>query len=79
MATVRIRYFASLKEHRGLGEETVETTPGETLGQLYQRLFPTQAAGGLPIAYARNLAYTTGADVPEDGDEISFLPPIGGG
>ena len=41
-----------------------------------RRLFPP---GDLPVAYARN-ASTAGRDeVPEDGDEVVFLPPIGGG
>lgn len=76
---VRLRYFAVLREQRGRDEEWVEVNEGETLGALYARLFPPSPAGVLPIAYARNREYTTAADRPEDGDEISFLPPIGGG
>ena len=76
MAVVRVRYFAALRERKGREEEDVELVPGETLGGLYRRLFPP---GELPVAYARN-ASTAGRDeVPEDGDEIVFLPPIGGG
>ncbi len=79
MASVRVRYFASLREQRGTDEERVEIHEGETLGALYQRLFPPSPAGSLPVAYARNLVYASAEDVPLDGDEISFLPPIGGG
>ena len=76
---VRIRYFAVLRERRGREEEWVEVIDGETLGAIYARLFPPTRDGVLPIAYARNREYTTAADRPEEGDEISFLPPIGGG
>lgn len=79
MIRVRVRYFAVLREQRGTNEEWVDVGPGETLGEIYTRLFPPGREGVLPIAYARNLEYTTAADRPEDGDEISFLPPIGGG
>lgn len=79
MATVRVRYFASLKEQRGVEEEDVELQPGDTLRSLYHRLCPEQAAGGLPVAYACNHAYAEATHQPAAGDEISFLPPIGGG
>ncbi len=79
MATVRVRYFAALRERRGRDEEQVEVLPGETLGALYERLFPTGPEGRLPVAYARNHAYASATEVPEEGDELSFLPPIGGG
>lgn len=79
MATVHVRYFATLREWKGCECEEVALMPGETLGQLYSRLFPPRPDGILPVAYARNQAYARANDLPEDGDEISFLPPIGGG
>lgn len=79
MATVRVRYFAVLRERRGLDEEAVELVEGETLAGLYDRLFPAGPAGRLPVSYARNHAWARGTDLPQDGDEVSFLPPIGGG
>ena len=56
----------------------MQLNPGETLGDLFARLFPGPM-GQLPVAYARNLAYASADDRPANGDEISFLPPIGGG
>jgi molybdopterin converting factor small subunit len=53
--------------------------PGESLGALYARLFPPTPDGVLPIAYARNREYARADEIPADGDEIVFLPPIGGG
>jgi molybdopterin converting factor small subunit len=76
---VRVRYFASLRERRGRDEEMVALRPGESLEQLYVRLFPAGPEGFLPVAYARNAAVARGTDRPEDGDEVAFLPPVGGG
>jgi sulfur-carrier protein len=74
-----VRYFATLRERRGRDDEWVEVRPGETLGALYARLFPPTAEGSLPVAFARNRDYARAEDVPVDGDEIVFVPPIGGG
>ena len=76
---VRVRYFASLREQKGTEVEEVALRPGETLGALYLRLFPPGPAGVLPVAYARNAAVARATDTPADGDEIAFLPPVGGG
>ncbi|MEQ1506586.1 MAG: MoaD/ThiS family protein [Myxococcota bacterium] len=79
--SVRVRYFAALRERIGREVDEVELVPGETLAALYARLCPTTLFDGqrLPVAYARNHAYASGDDQPADGDEIGFLPPIGGG
>lgn len=79
MPTVKVLYFAVLRERRGRDEETIEVEPGTTLGALYLRLFPPGPDGALPVAHARNGAYASPADAAEDGDEIAFLPPLGGG
>jgi len=76
---VRVRYFASLRERRGRDEEEVALEPGETLEHLYLRLFPAGHEGVLPVAYARNASVARGSDRPQDGDEVAFLPPVGGG
>lgn len=76
---VQVRYFAALREQRGATTETVDITEGETLEALYERLFPGPADGRMPIAYARNHTHARPTDVVEDGDEIAFLPPVGGG
>lgn len=76
MPVVRIRYFAALRDRKGTDAEDVALLPGETLRALYVRLFPP---GDLPVAYARNHATAPPDEVPADGDEIVFLPPVGGG
>ena len=73
---VRVRYFAGLRERRGTSTEEVSVTEGETLQALYERLFEEPR---VPVAYARNHAHAQAADRIEDGDEVAFLPPVGGG
>jgi sulfur-carrier protein len=73
---VKVRYFAALRERAGKDEEWVDIEDGLTLEGLYTRLFPGL---GLPVAHARNHAHADPTELLADGDEVVFLPPIGGG
>lgn len=79
MASVTVRYYAVLREWRGTDHEVVAVRPGETVAALYARLFPPGPGGALPVGFARNREYVGGDVVVGDGDEIVFLPPLGGG
>lgn len=79
MPRVTVRYFAVLRERRGTDEEQVEVAQGETIEALYHRLFPPGPLGSLPVGYARNQQYVSGTEALTDGDEVVFLPPLGGG
>jgi molybdopterin converting factor small subunit len=50
--------------------------PGTTIHALYASLCPPAA---LPVAYARNGLRVKAEELVADGDEIVFLPPVGGG
>ncbi len=77
MATVKVLWFASLKEWRGCSEEQVNLLPGDTVGALFQRLVPAHLRPSVRFAVAGEWA---SAEVgPADGDEVVFLPPVGGG
>ena len=56
MPSVRVLFFATLREQRGCQEERVEITPGETVEALYHRLFPAGPQGRVPVAYAQDQA-----------------------
>ena len=78
-ASVTVLFFAMLREQRGRAEERVPLLPGERVGALYARLFPPGPSGALPVGFAVNQAYV-GAEHPlADGDEVAFIPPLGGG
>ena len=79
MATVNVLYFASLREQRGRTQEAVELCADETVEALYHRLFPTSAQGRIPVAYAVNEAYVGAEHRLQDGEEVAFIPPVGGG
>lgn len=74
--TITLRYFAALRELRGCSSETRTIQPGTTIGALYGTLFPADAP---TVAFARNRAVVPADTVLADGDEVSFLPPLGGG
>lgn len=76
MVNVVIRYFARLRELRGLDDETRRLPEGCTAAQAYAAVgLPAE----LPVAFAVNLERVPGSTVLRDGDELVFLPPMGGG
>ena len=76
---VVVQHFAVLRERRGCQSESVEVEGGLTVGGLYARLFPPGPEGVLPVGYARNQCWVDADEPIADGDEIAFLPPLGGG
>lgn len=71
-----IRYFARLRELRGRDDEIVALPDGCTAAEAYTHLGLPPA---LPVAFAVNLARVPGGTVLHEGDEVVFLPPLGGG
>jgi len=81
--SVKVLYFASLKEALGIGSETLELPAGvNTVGGLRDWL---ASHGRDQLASARNLRCAVNQDMagPEavirDGDEVAFFPPVTGG
>jgi molybdopterin converting factor small subunit len=68
-----------LRERYGTDEDTVEVPDGCTLGDLYQRLFPEEAASNLAIGCAMDHVLLPPDTPITDGALVAFLPPIGGG
>ena len=76
---VIVRHFAALRERRGASEETLDRPAGITVGALYTELFPPSSAGVMPALFAVNREYAPRDQVLVDGDEVAFIPPLGGG
>ena len=76
---VRVRHFSVLREQRGTAEETVTVEAGTTVRALYAALFPPGRDGALPVLFAVNRAYVGPHHVLVAGDELAFIPPLGGG
>lgn len=80
MKSVRVRYYAALREQRGLPLEIVDT-PAETAAELYDEL---RARHGFRLA-REHLRVALNGDItgwnsPLRADDIvEFLPPSAGG
>ena len=78
--TVRVKYFAILREQRGIGEEQV-STGASTAGELYEELRGrhgfTLAAGRLRVAV--NDEFVAWTSALREGDALVFIPPVAGG
>ena len=76
--SIKILYFASLREQIGRSEDVMEAT--ETL----RVIDAWQQTTGMPellenLLIAVNQEYTTADAILEDGDELAFFPPVTGG
>jgi len=81
--SVKILYFASLKEALGMGGEAIELPAGVTTVGALRDWLVTQ--GREKLASAKNLRCAVnqdmaGLDAPvREGDEVAFFPPVTGG
>lgn len=78
--TVHLTYFASLRDDRGLSEETVQTSAA-TYRELYEEL-AARHTFRLPVGLvgvAANGVFGALEDSVGDGDRIVFIPPVAGG
>lgn len=76
--TINVKYFASLRERLGRGEDCVDASAVCTVAELWARLNSGQA---LPdnVLIAVNREYAKADQRVKDGDEVAFFPPVTGG
>ena len=76
--TIKIKYFASLREKIGRDSDTIEASEALLAAHVWQ-----QATGqeSFPddVLIALNQEYTDANAIVNDGDEIAFFPPVTGG
>ena len=79
MKTVRVEYFAVLRERRGVPAETIETiadTPSDLYAELQQRHgFPELTS----LKVAINDEFADWGAALCNGDSVVFIPPVAGG
>lgn len=80
MATVKLLYFASLRDAAGMAEETVDTAAAD-FRALYAELRERHGFAMPPerIRVAVDGAFARLDDAVHDGGEIAFIPPVSGG
>lgn len=78
--TIRVRYFAILREQRGLDEETV-LTGASTAAELYDELRSAHrfTLSSERVRVAINDDFAPWAATVREGDVLVFIPPVAGG
>jgi len=75
---VQVRFFASLRERLGRGEDRITLPSGATVAQVWD-----QVSGGEPlpdnVLIAVNMEYAQSEQLVQGEDEIAFFPPVTGG
>jgi molybdopterin converting factor subunit 1 len=79
---VKVRLFARLSELAGLRDTSLEVDSGTTAHAVFERLaqdHPGLAGFDRSLMYAVNAEYVPADHRIEDGDEVTFIPPVSGG
>jgi sulfur-carrier protein len=76
--SIKVRYFASLKESVGRPEDELTITDLLTVNEVWSRANPGKS---LPdnILAAVNMEYVELYHIVKDSDEVAFFPPVTGG
>jgi molybdopterin synthase sulfur carrier subunit len=76
--SIKVRYFASLKESVGRSEDDLEFADLSTVSDVWHCANPEKALPDNVLA-AVNMDYVELSHKVNDGDEVAFFPPVTGG
>ncbi|MGR9107523.1 MAG: molybdopterin converting factor subunit 1 [Gammaproteobacteria bacterium] len=76
--SIRIKFFASLREKTGFSEKFIAAEGLATVKDVVERLDLASLLGGT-VLYAVNMEYASLETPVTDGDEVAFFPPVTGG
>lgn len=84
--TIRVRFFASLRESIGTGEKIIEAEDAMSVAQVWTYCAETiQSSTNMPanlpanVLIAINQEYVKADAIVNSGDEVAFFPPVTGG
>lgn len=75
--SIKVRYFASIREMIGRSEDELVLTTGMTVSQVWQSAAQCERPANTLAAV--NEEFTDFGQVVVDGDEVAFFPPVTGG
>jgi molybdopterin synthase sulfur carrier subunit len=76
--SIKVRYFASLKESVGRSEDDLTFTSLLTVNEVWNHANLGKSLPGNILA-AVNMEYVDFDSIVKDGDEVAFFPPVTGG
>ena len=76
--SIKVRYFASLKESAGRSEEVLSLIDNVTVRELWALCRPDKPVPE-NVLVAINMNYREWDSIVKDGDEVAFFPPVTGG
>lgn len=76
--SVKVRYFASLKDALGRSMDELNLTDTSTVADVWKQ---ANSGGAMPdhVLAAVNMEYVEMDHSVKDGDEVAFFPPVTGG
>jgi molybdopterin synthase sulfur carrier subunit len=83
--TVKIVFFASLREELGVNSVDLQVSNGSSVSSLISQLVDRHSADWLAILTAKNIRIAVNQNIISedisvtDGDEVAFFPPVTGG
>ncbi len=82
MVKVTIKWFARFRKRTGKSSDVLDVPEGSTVTELAQRLeglYPGIQVREKSMGVAVNRKYVGYGHKLSDGDEVAFIPPVGGG
>ena len=82
MDKIKLKFFAAFREITGQSELEWPLGPAQTPAEVLDSLvaeYPALAAGSKSALIMVNRRYATRQSPLQPGDEVAFLPPVGGG
>ncbi|MEO1898023.1 MAG: MoaD/ThiS family protein [Cycloclasticus sp.] len=76
--TIKVLYFASLRELLGCNEELISEDGLNTIGDVWQRVSDGKNVTQ-QVLYSINQEYAQAESLVKAGDEVAFFPPVTGG